>query len=48
MDKLFELDNISVEQEEDKNRYTLSFSDGENKETITLSGKGTVKEPIKL
>ena len=49
MENMFELKNITLENtEEDLKKYTLSFSDGKRQESITLSGRGNLKETVKI
>lgn len=49
MENKFELKGITMENTDDNSRrYTLSFSDGERQESITLSGNGKLKETVKI
>ena len=49
MENKFELKDVTMEHNEDNShRYTLSFSDGEKQEFITLSGNGKLKETVKV
>ena len=49
MENKFELKNITTEKtQNEKNRYTLCFADGEKQEFITLAGNGELKETIKI
>lgn len=48
MENNFRLKDITTHEDDNLRKYTLNFTDGKTQESITLLGKGEVKEPIKL